>query len=49
MQRNYIDTQDFTKEEILRMKDLGLAMKKYIKDGNHLNVLYQALKTVLTD
>ena len=41
MQRNFVDTQDFTKEEILRLKDLGLKIKKYIKSGKYLNVLNQ--------
>ena len=36
----YVDTQDFTKEEILELKDLGLAIKKYIKAGNYLDVLH---------
>ena len=40
MQRNFVDTQDFTKDEILRMKDLGIKIKKYIKDGNYLDVLH---------
>ena len=40
MQKNYVDTQDFSKEEILRMKNLGLKMKKYIKEGNYLDVLH---------
>ena len=40
MVRNFVDTQDFTKEEILRMKDLGIAIKKYLKAGNYLDVLH---------
>ena len=36
---NFIDTQDFTKEELLNLKDVGLKIKKYIKDGNYLDVL----------
>ena len=40
MQKNFVDTQDFSKEELLAMKNLGIKMKKYLKDGNHLNVLY---------
>ena len=40
MVRNFIDTQDFTKEELLFLKDLGLKLKKYIKDGNTLDVLH---------
>lgn len=39
--KHYIDTQDFTKEEMLNLVDLGLLMKKAIKAGCHLNVLYQ--------
>ena len=31
VQRNFVDTQDFTKEEILDMKDLGIKIKKYLK------------------
>ena len=37
--RNFVNTQDFTKEEILEMKDLGIKIKKYLKDGNYLEVL----------
>ena len=40
MQRNFVDTQDFTKEEILDMKDLGIKIKKYLKAGNYLDVLH---------
>ena len=40
MQKNFVDTQDFSKEEILAMKNLGIKMKKYLKEGNVLNVLY---------
>ncbi len=39
--RHYIDTQDFTKEEMLNLVDLGILIKKTIKSGGHLNVLYQ--------
>ena len=39
MVRNFVDTQDFTKEEILDMKDLGIKIKKYLKAGNYLDVL----------
>ncbi len=40
MQKNFVDTQDFSKEELLAMKNLGIKMKKYLKEGNVLNVLY---------
>ena len=30
MQRNFVDTQDFTKEELIDIKDLGIAINKYI-------------------
>ena len=40
MQKNFVDTQDFSKEEILRMKNLGIKIKKYLKDGNYLDVLH---------
>jgi len=40
MLRNFIDTQDFTKEELLELKDLGIMIKKHIKAGNHLHVLH---------
>ena len=40
MQKNFVDTQDFSKEEILAMKNLGIKMKKYLKNGGVLNVLY---------
>ncbi len=40
MQRNFVETQDFTKEEILDMKDLGIKIKKYLKAGNYLDVLH---------
>ena len=43
MVRNFVDTQDFTKEEILDMKDLGLKIKKYLKDGNYLDVLHHMI------
>lgn len=41
MQKNFVDTQDFSKEEILRMKNLGIKIKKYLKDGGTLDVLHQ--------
>ena len=40
MQKNFVDTQDFSKEEILRMKNLGIKIKKYLKEGNYLDVLH---------
>ena len=40
MQKNFVDTQDFSKEEILRMKNLGIKIKKYIKEGGTLDVLH---------
>lgn len=40
MQRSFIDTQDFTKEELLNIKDLGIKIKKYLKDGGTLEVLH---------
>lgn len=40
MKSNFVDTQDFSKEEILRMKNLGIKIKKYIKSGKYLDVLH---------
>ena len=40
MQKNFVDTQDFSKEEILRLKNLGIKIKKYITAGNSLDVLH---------
>ncbi len=40
MQKNFVDTQDFSKEEILRMKNLGIKIKKYLKEGGTLDVLH---------
>ena len=40
MRRNYIDTSDFTKEELLDMAYLGILIKKTLKAGHPLNVLY---------
>lgn len=38
--RNFVDTQDFSKEELMDMVNIGLLMKEYIKKGFCLNVLY---------
>ena len=38
--KDFIDTQDFTKEELLDILNLGIEIKKYIKAGHPLNVLY---------
>lgn len=40
MKKNYIDTSDFTKEEIMRMATLGIKIKKYLKSGHTLDVLH---------
>ena len=40
MQKNFVNTQDFSKEELLAMKNIGIKMKNYIKNGGVLNVLY---------
>ena len=40
MVKNYIDTSDFTKEELLDMANLGILIKKNLKAGYPLNVLY---------
>ena len=40
MKRNFVDTQDFTREELIELVDLGLLIKENIKAGYPLNVLY---------
>ena len=38
--KNFVDTTDFTKEELLDIIDLGLLIKENLKQGYYLNVLY---------
>ena len=38
--KDFVDTQNFTKEELLDILNLGLIIKKNIKAGYPLNVLY---------
>jgi len=40
LKKNYIDTSDFTKEELLDIATLGILIKKNLKAGYPLNVLY---------
>ena len=40
MARNYIDTSDFSKEELLDIANLGILIKKNLKAGYPLDVLY---------
>ena len=40
MKKDFVDTQDFTKEELIDLVDLGLLIKENIKAGFPLNVLY---------
>lgn len=39
--KDFVNTQDFAKSEIMELVELGLLMKEHIKKGFHLNVLYQ--------
>ena len=38
--KDFVDTQNFTKEELLSMVEVGRLMKKTIKEGHALNILY---------
>ena len=40
MKRDYIDTSDFTKEELLDIARLGILIKKNLKAGFPLDVLH---------
>lgn len=40
MKRDFIDTSDFSKEELLEIANLGILIKKNLKAGYPLNVLY---------
>ena len=41
MKRSFVNTQDFTKEELLDIIQLGIKMKKHIKEGKPLDVLHR--------
>ena len=38
--KDFVDTQNFTKEELLSMVEVGRLMKKTLKEGHALNILY---------
>lgn len=40
MKKNFIDTADFTKEELLEITSLGIKIKKHLKSGKYLDVLH---------
>lgn len=41
MERNFVNTQDFTKEELLDIINLGIKIKKHLKEGKTLDVLHR--------
>ena len=40
MKKDYVDTSDFSKEELLDIAELGILIKRNLKAGFPLNVLY---------
>ena len=38
--KDFVDTQNFTKEELLSMVEVGRLMKRTLKEGHALNILY---------
>ncbi len=38
--KDFVDTQNFTKEELVDIINMGILIKKNLKEGHHLNVLY---------
>ena len=44
MVKDYIDTNDFTKEELLGMVDLAIAMKGLIKEGGEYPLLARSTR-----
>lgn len=38
--KDYVTTEDFTKKELLDIVNVSMLIKKHIKSGGHLNVLY---------